>query len=210
MRTRRFSLGAEELIELGNGRVGVNLDRRPFLSGRTKSVRLELGSGKYLSQKDVLDQLSDVAPYVAQRLSDALAALGEIVDTPLPALSQSVEYVAAKVAGLVQRIPSLADLLSQILALGGVLVKYGLSIPDMLLRNLGNLLAGIAQGLKAAKGAAELQGSIDKAKKAIAEEGDPAQKDALAAVLDSAGVTGENPAPSVNPGTGQVTVTSLA
>ena len=210
MRTRRFSLGAEELIELGNGRVGVNLDRRPFLSGRPKSVRLELGSVEHLSQKDPLDQLSDVAPYIANRLSDALTALGEIVDTPLTTLSQSVEFVAAKVAGLVQRIPSITDLLSQILVLGGVLVKYGLSIPEMLLRNLGNLIAGIAQGLKAAKGAVELQGSIDKAKKDITEQGDPALSDALASVLESAGVTGQNPAPSVNPGTGQVTVTSLA
>lgn len=207
MRTKRFSLGAEELIELGNGRVGVNLDRKPFLSGRTRNVRLSLGSSKRMGQD--VDLLAEVAPYVANRLNDSLSALADILDMPVMNLGQSVEIVSKNVSGLLERIPSIKDLLEQILVLGGVLVKYGLTVPDMLLRNLGNLIGGIGVSLSKL-GEGELQGGINQAKQDIAEQSGDSLKDSLTEIMNRTGVSGNDPVPNINVTTGQVMVPAFA
>lgn len=207
MRTKRFSLGAEELIELGNGRVGVNLDRKPFLSGRTRNVRLSLGSSKRMGQD--VDLLAEVAPYVANRLNDSLSALADILDMPVMNLGQSVEIVSKNVSGLLERIPSIKDLLEQILVLGGVLVKYGLTVPDMLLRNLGNLIGGIGVSLSQL-GEGELQGGINQAKQDIAEQSGDSLKDSLTEIMNRTGVSGNDPVPNINVTTGQVMVPAFA
>jgi hypothetical protein len=204
VRTQRFSLGAEELIELGNGRKGVNLDRRPFLAGRApKSVRLELGVAR-LGQADILDMLSEAAPYIGNRLDMALSALSEILDTPLGVLVQNTNIVGDKVSGLLKRIPSLKNLLSQVLVLGGALKKHGLAAPGMLMAGMGNMLAGIGRELKANLGPALLQATLNEAKSAIVQQAPATLQEAVSTVMNASGVTGDDPAPGVDLPSGRV------
>lgn len=212
MRTTRFRLGAEELIELGDGKVGVDLDRKPFLAGRIGErspvkklgVFLQLGASK-VGAGNMIDMLGDVAPYLSDRLDMALAALSEIANTPIGALSANVETAISKLSGLLERIPSLQNLAAQILAIGGVFSKYGLSIPELRLRNLGNVLAALGMSMKKMLGEKGLQSKINQAKKAIADQGTASLKEAVATVLDSAGVSGNDPAPHVDLASGLVT-----
>lgn len=203
MITRRFSLGAEELIELGNGRKGVNLDRRPFLAGRQKKVQLGLGSSR-LGQTDILDMLSEAAPYIGQRLDMAMTALGEILDVPVGVLSQNANIVAEKVSGLLGRVSSLKNLLSQIIVLGGALKKHGLAAPGMLIGGMANILAGVGRELKAKLGPKLLQVAINEAKSAIAEQAPEGLREAVATVMDVGGVTGDDPAPGIDLASGRV------
>lgn len=202
----RYRLGAEELIELGNGKVGVDMDRRPFLSGRTKNVRLELCSAHL--GFNPLDLLADVAGYVADGLGFALNTLGDLVNIPLNILSSGVDVVFNGLAGLVGQVPILGDFLAQILVLGGSLVKFGLSIPGMLLHGLGNILGGIGKTLHGLFDEPENQRKVDAAKSDIVKQAPDAQKDAIKKVLNATGVTGRNLTPNVNQQTGVVTPSS--
>jgi hypothetical protein len=197
MTVHRFRLGAEELIELGNGRQGVLLDRRPFLAGRIKTVRLDLGSSR-LGQADVLDMLSQSAPYVGERLDQGITALGDIVNTPPGILSQNADIAAEKIGALIDRVPSLKGLLAQILVLGGALLKHGLAAPGMLLQGMSNMLAGIGRELKARLGPAMLQTTINEAKASIIESAPEDFKEAVSVVMDAGAVTGDDPVPGVD------------
>jgi hypothetical protein len=200
----RYRLGAEELIELGNGKVGVNLDRRPFLAGRQKSVHVQLGASS-AGASDMLDLLGEVAPYLGERLSMGILALSEILNAPTTSLAASADQVAQKVSGLLGRVTSVKNLLAQIQVLGGVFAKYGLSIPELRLQGLGNILAGIGRELKKAMEEGTLQSVLNGAKKAIAEQGPSELKGAVMEVLNASGVTGDDPAPNVNLVNGVVT-----
>lgn len=201
----RYRLGAEELIELGGGRSGVNLDRRPFLAGRIKSVRPGLGNSKLGQKADILDMLGETAPYISERLATVLGALSTVVDSPLNTMAANAQVVTEKVTWVLKRIPAIKDLLAQIQVLGGVLAKNGLSLPGLLIRNLGNILAGVGQALKENLGPAALQLVIETAKNTIFEQAPSEIKGAVASVLDASGVTGEDPAPNVALGSGVVT-----
>lgn len=205
----RYRLGAEELIELGGNGNAVNLDRRPFLAGRLKSVRPSLGNSGLGQKTDILDMLGETAPYISERLATEIGALSEISGSPVNTMAANTQVVAEKAAWLLKKIPAIKNLLAQIEVLGGVLAKNGLSLPDLLIRNLGNILAGIAQSLKENLGPEALQLVIETAKNTIFEQAPSELKGAVASVLDASGVTGEDPAPNVALGSGVVTPTPM-
>jgi hypothetical protein len=199
----RYRLGAEELLELGRSRRPVTLSgRRPFLSGRAERGPFLGNREPELSQESVfiLDMLGNVAGFIADGLAFALNTLGDLVDLPLNILSQGVDIVFNGVSGLLREVPIIGDVLAQILVMGGALVKFGLSIPGLVLHGLGNILAGIAKALKGSD--ADTDEKVDTAKKDIVNKAPDPLKDNVKKILDASGVTGSNLTPSVSP-TGQ-------
>lgn len=202
---RRYQLGAEELLELGRARNSAVSGRRPFLAGRAGAAAGApfLGNRRpALAQESVfiLDVLGSVAGFIADGLSFALHTLGSLVDLPLNILAQGVDIAFNGVAGILREVPIIGDILAQILVMGGSLIKFGLSIPGLMLHGLGNILGGIA---KALKGSGEnTDDKVDGAKKDIVNKAPDPLKDNVKKILDASGVTGSNLTPSVSP-TGQ-------
>lgn len=187
----RYQLGAEELIELGSDGKNVMLkNRKPFLAGRI----VKLGE----PEENILDTLAAVGQFVAQKLSLALNTLAKILNMPLGAMAQSLDVAALNISDLLKKVPAIGNLLAEILLLGGALVKFGLSIPGLVLGGLGQVLAGIARSL----GGSEVQDQIDQAKNSILDQAPEELKDRVEKILSNIGVSVESLTPGVH-GNGQ-------
>lgn len=192
MRTVRYHLGAEELLELGSSQKLLVRERRPYLSGRRPMI--SQSQNVYF-----LDAIGSIAGYLAEGLSFTLNTLGDIVDIPMGILSQGVDITFNGVAGLIGNIPLFGEVLAQILLLGGALIKLGLSIPGLVLHGLGNILGGIAKALQSKNTEGENQDAVDKAKDDIVKKTPPDIQGIVKQALDFSGVTGRNLAPGVKP-----------
>jgi hypothetical protein len=177
----RFRLGAEELIELGRPGARAPVLRRPFITGRVR--RPFLG---------ILDILGSVAGFLANGLAFALNTLGDIVNVPLRILSQGVDIAFNAIAGILGSIPVVGELLAQIVLLGGALVKFGLSIPGLLLHGLRNVLGGVAKALDSRYSSSESQEKVDGAMQRTVDQAPSGIRDNVRAILDTSGVTGSN------------------
>lgn len=195
MTAGRYRLGAEELLELGRARA-VRVERRPFLMGRARPM--VANAGRPVEQAYFLDVLGSVAGFLVDGLSFALTTLGDLIDVPLQILSQGVDIAFNGIAGLLGQIPIIGDILAQIVLLGGALIKFGLSIPGLALRGLGNVLGGVAKALKGSGTEKENQEKVDGAKDKIVKDAPSAIKDNVKAILNASGVTGKNLSPSVS------------
>lgn len=187
MRALRYQLGAEELIELGSDGGKVLLkNRKPFLAGRI----VKLGS----PEESILDTLSIVGEFVAERLSLALDTLSQILNVPLGVISQSVDVASLVVSDLLKKVPSIGNLLAEILLLGGALMKFGLSLPGLVLGGLACLLAGIAQAMD---GRPDTQTQIDTAKQSILTQASEELKDRVEKIIGTIGISDGNLTPDV-------------
>jgi hypothetical protein len=183
----RYQLGAEELIELGSdGKNMLLRNRKPFLAGRI----VKLGA----PEENILDTLAASGKFLADRLSLSLNTLAKVLNMPLGALAQSADVAALNVSDLLKKVPAIGVLLSEILLLGGVLVKFGLSVPDLALGGLGNVLAGIARAMQ---GGDNVQDQIDKAKDCILDHAPEDMEDRVEKILSSVGVSASSLAPDV-------------
>jgi len=203
----RYRMGAEELIELGRGRPVMGGPRAPFLSNRP---RYAMGSCGHVYEMaagelgDILDIVKDIGGVITGALGFALTTLGDLVSVPLNILSQGIDITFTSVAGLLDHIPIIGGLLSQILLLGNSVIKFALSVPGMLLHGLGNIMTGISKALLAKNPPAKNQENVDKAKDDIVKKAPPNLQDKVLQALNSTGVTGTNLTPSLTtqPGTG--------
>jgi hypothetical protein len=187
--TPSYRLGAEELLELGAIRreplrMG---SRRPFFAGRYN--RPMLTNSPELGQLQIL---GTIAGYLVDGLAFALNTLGDLIDLPLNILAQGVDVAFNGVAGLLSNIPVLGDLLSQIVLVGGSLIKFGLSVPGLLLHGLGNILEGIGEALDDAMTPSEKQKKLDDSKESILEKTPDDLKEGVKSILDAGGVGGTN------------------
>jgi hypothetical protein len=183
----RYQLGAEELIELGiDGSKVILKNRKPFLAGRI----VRLGS----PEENILDTLAMVGKFVAERLALALDTLSRILNVPLGVISESVDVASMVVSDLLKKVPSIGNLLAEILLLGGALMKFGLSIPGLVLGGLACLLAGIA---KAMDGRSDTQAQIDTAKESILNQASEDLKDRVEKIIGTIGISEDNLAPDV-------------
>jgi hypothetical protein len=195
---RRYRLGAEELLELGRARNPQPVaERKPFLASRLRKPMLRQTPQRAPESVFILDVLGSVAGFVADGLSLALGALGTLVDLPLGILSQGVDVAFNGLAGLFGGIPGIGGFLSQILLLGGSLIKFGLSVPGLLLHGLGNIMGGVAKFLKGENSEGKNQDNLDGAKEEIISKAPPGLKDNVKKILDASGVTGGNLTPNV-------------
>lgn len=184
----RYQLGAEELIELGSDSSNVMLkNRRPFLAGR---VVMRLGA----PEENILDTLAIVGKFLAERLGVALNTLAKILNTPLGVLAQSSDMAALKISDLLKKVPAIGNLLAEILLLGGSLVKFGLSIPGIVLGGLGNMLVGMARTME---GSGDAQSQIDQAKESILDQAPEELKDRVEKILSTIGVSSGSLTPDV-------------
>lgn len=207
----RFRLGAEELIEMGRSKAPVNSNRRPFLSGRAK--RASMGAeeliemGQSGSKPDEIDSLANAGEFLAGELAVTLDVLESLTGVKVEEMAQGADVSFAAFSDLVRSVPAAADLLALVLVAGAPFVKYGLTLPGLSLRGLGNIMAGAAKVL-ANRSLADNQPAIDWAKKKIAADA-PKEEEGLRAdvrmVLDSSDVSGEDLAPRVDMETGKTT-----
>lgn len=189
MTSRRFHLGAEELLELGDShRKPMLKNRKPFLAGR-----LTMGQNEGNS---VLDALASVAKFLADILSKALLTISEILGVPLGAVSESVEVAFNAVSGLLKKIPAIGTLLAEIVLVGGALIKFGLSLPTLALSGLGNWVGGMAKALNANNSESHNQILIDQARGTVVNQS--ASHESMEKVLDDAGVTGVDLTPALS------------
>lgn len=207
----RFRLGAEELIEMGRSKAPAQSNRRPFLSGRARRASMgaeeliEMGQGP--SGPDVIDALANAGEYLAAEVANALDVLEALTGVKVEELAQGADVSFEAFSTLVESIPTAADLLALVLVAGAPFVKYGLTVPGLSIRGLGNIMAGAAKVL-ANRSLKDNQVSIDWAKKKVAASA-PADAEGLRAdvksVLDSSDVSGEDLAPRVDMETGKTT-----
>lgn len=187
MTALRYHLGAEELIELGSdGSRSASKHRKPFLSGRV--VRLGI------SEENIIDTLAMVGKFVAERLSLAIDTLSQILNVPLGVISQSVDVASMVISDLLKKVPAIGNLLAEILVLGGALMKFGLSIPGLVLGGLACLLAGIAQAMD---GRSDTQAQIDAAKQSILAQASEDLKDRVEKIIGTIGISEDNLTPDV-------------
>lgn len=140
-----------------------------------------------------------IGGWLADGLSFVLTQLGNLLDVPLKIISQGIDLVFNGVADLLRNIPFVGDLLAEILVLGGAVIKFGLSIPGMLLREAGNVFGGIAKALKSENSDSKNQEKVNDAKDRITEKAPLDIKDTVKGLLNASGVTGKNLTPSVSP-----------
>lgn len=187
MSALRYQLGAEELIELGSDGSKVLLkNRKPFLAGRI----VRLGQ----PEENILDTLAMVGKFVADRLSLALDTLSQILNVPLGVISQSTDVASLVISDLVKKVPSIGNLLAEILLLGGALMKFGLSIPGLVLGGLGCLLAGIAQAMD---GRPDTQAQLDAARQSLLNQASEDLKDRVEKIIGTIGISEDNLTPDV-------------
>lgn len=183
----RYSLGAEELLELGRTAHGARLGNVPFFSSRLGSPRLG-------------DIFSDVGGFITGALGFAINTLGDLVSLPLDILSKGVDVAFTGLANLLDNIPIMGPFLGQILLLGNAVIKFALSVPGLLLHGLGGILTNISKVLTAKNTPAQNQKNVDKAKENIASKAPALIQSAVKSTLDSTGVSGNNLTPSLTPG----------
>lgn len=189
-----YSLGAEELIELGKPR-----REKPFLAARKPyfqrgGERPFIGnSNRSLGQ---LDLLADVGSFLAKFLAGAFSVLAQIVNIPTNILISGVDLIFTNVASLIGEVPIIGTVAAQIFLIANSIIKFGLQVPAALLGGISNVFAGIGKALD----------TLAPSKKAAAE------KDAKDKIMDrtpdplkeavSAALSGTNPAPQAGAGSG--------
>lgn len=194
----RHRLGAEELLELGRSSSEGAAGRRPFLAGRVRPEDLAKARSAARSAY-VLDVLASAGGFVAGELALALGALGSLAGAPPESLARGSDLAFVRTAGLLRAAPTAADLVAQVLVLGGALARFGLSLPGIPLEGLGNLLAGSARALRASVPEAEAQALVDGAKADVSGRAPEGVEGDVRALLDASGVGGADLAPSVGP-----------
>lgn len=208
---RRYSLGAEELIEMGRTNGPSRPDRRPFLSGRSRKNSLgaeeliEMGGSRRSALGDLVDLTGASAPFLAQVLSTALDTLSDVSGKSLDELSQAADVAHAVFSGLLQRLPGLATLYAEVLLAGGALARFGLSVQEISIRGLGTILAGIAGALRDTRTEEENQVTVNEAFNRLVSLAPEEMKAEVKTVLESSGVSAADLAPRIDLSTGVVT-----
>lgn len=192
---RPARLGAEELIELGRPLPLAIAARRPFFLGRAPRMATGIGQWEFLG---------DIAGWIVNGLSTLFTTLADWIEIPLKILSQGVDIVFNGAADLLRNIPVIGDLLAGVLVLGGAVITFALTIPGLVLREVGNLLSGVAQALKGKNSDSENQDLIDGEKEEILSKAPADLKENVKAILDASGISGKNLTPGVA-SSGQVT-----
>jgi hypothetical protein len=197
LRNRPTRLGAEELIELGRPLPLAIAARQPFFLGREPRPASGIGQ---------LEFLGNVFGWIADGLAFLFTKMADLIDIPLKIISQGVDLVFNGAADLLRNIPILGDFLAEILVLGGAVIKFALTIPGLVLREVGNLLSGVGQALKSKNSDSENQEKVEGAKENILSKAPSELKENVKALLNASGITGKNLTPGVA-SSGQVTAT---
>lgn len=203
-------LGAIELIELGSARRALTSSHRPFLAARYPRPH---GSGPALGQ---LDFLASVGSFLSGAFEFLFKNLASLVSVPLDLASKGVGALFDGLAGFLSNIPIIGVFASELLLVGKAVIQFGLSVPGLLLKGIGNVFGEVKKALDVTKTPAQKAADEKKANdnilsKAQAKGGDPlmnAVKDALLGKPPSNTTPPPNPPNPLPPG-GETVGTSI-
>lgn len=166
---------------------------QPVMLGRVQAFRPLGYSSPMLSNPglggvDLLNILGSVAQFLAENLGKLINEFANLLEIPLSFLSQGVDFAFNGVAGLVGEIPWVGSVLSEIILVGAAIVKFGLSIPGLLLHGLGNLLEGWGAALDAKLTQREKEKKLAEERKKIIDNAPESIQDSVEAIIDNSGV----------------------
>jgi hypothetical protein len=138
-------LGAIELIELGSARRALTSSNRPFLAARYPRPH---GPGPALGQ---LDFLASVGSFLSGAFEFLFKNLATLVNVPLDLASKGVGVLFDGLAGFLSNIPVIGVLASELLLVGKAVIQFGLSVPGLLLKGIGNVFGEVKKALDVTK-----------------------------------------------------------
>lgn len=189
-------LGAIELIELGSARRALTSGNRPFLAARYPRPH---GPGPALGQ---LDFLASVGSFLSGAFEFIFKNLASLVNVPLDLASKGVGVLFDGLAGFLSNIPIIGVLASELLLVGKAVIQFGLSVPGLLLKGIGNVFGEVKKALDVTKTADQKKADEKKANdnilnKAQAKGGDQL-KSAVQQALLGKPPTNTTPPPANN------------
>jgi len=189
-------LGAIELIELGSARRALTSSNRPFLAARYPRPH---GPGPTLGQ---LDFLASVGSFLAGAFEFLFKNLASLINVPLDLASKGVGVLFDGLAGFLKNIPIIGVLASELLLVGKAVIQFGLSVPGLLLKGIGNVFGEVKKALDVTKTADQKKADEKKANenilnKAQQKGGDPL-KNAVQQALQGNPPTNTTPPPANN------------
>jgi len=189
-------LGAIELIELGSARRALTSSNRPFLAARYPRPH---GPGPTLGQ---LDFLASVGSFLAGAFEFLFKNLASLINVPLDLASKGVGVLFDGLAGFLKNIPIIGVLASELLLVGKAVIQFGLSVPGLLLKGIGNIFGEVKKALDVTKTPAQKSADEKKANenilnKAQQKGGDPL-KNAVQQALQGNPPNNTTPPPANN------------
>jgi len=148
----RFSLGAEELVELGRADYP-SKGHQPFLSTR---LRGRSALGQAASAPPAAPPPDASNDFIVNALSSDLGLLGKISLVSLDIMAKSAAVTFKATGDLLDNVPAIDVLLARILLLGNAAVGLGLKLP-VLPDGCENIVDGIAAGFAATGTSAQNQ-----------------------------------------------------
>lgn len=191
-------LGAIELIELGSARRALDSGHRPFLAARYPRSH---GFGPALGQS--LDFLSSVGSFLSGAFEFLFKSLASLVSVPLDLASKGVGVLFDGLAGLLSNIPIIGVLASELLLVGKAVIQFGLSVPGLLLKGIGNVFGEVKKALDVTKNASQKKSdektANDNILKKAQDKGGAKLKNAVQEALLGKPPTNTTPPPANNP-----------
>jgi len=189
-------LGAIELIELGSARRALTSSNRPFLAARYPRPH---GPGPTLGQ---LDFLASVGSFLAGAFEFLFKNLASLINVPLDLASKGVGVLFDGLAGFLKNIPIIGVLASELLLVGKAVIQFGLSVPGLLLKGIGNVFGEVKKALDVTKTPDQKKADEKKANenilnKAQQKGGDPL-KNAVQQALQGQAPSNTTPPPQNN------------
>lgn len=193
-------LGAIELIELGDSRGAAPTMRRPFMMGRRTFTG---GIPTRPMQMGQLDFLGNIGSFLAGAFSAIFNGIASFIEVPLGLLSNGTGILFDGVAGLLANIPIVGMFASQLVLVGKAVIQWGLSVPGLLLRGVGNIFGEIKDAIDATLTSDEKKENETEGKKKILDDaeamGGKDFKDAVQNVLNGETPDGTGTPPNTAP-----------
>ncbi len=184
------------MTSIAQGRVGSFQPLFGLGTVRIKGPLLNYRMPMLANTSPGLDGLPDffvkILKALAGWLGAAFTALGTIVNIPMGILGQGVDIAFSGLSSVVGMIPFLGPLLSEIVLLGGAIIAFAITVPGLILNELGNLLEGAAKWLDTKLTPDEKKENIEKKKKELVDRAPDSIKDTVTSILDATGIGGDN------------------
>lgn len=188
-------LGAIELIELGTARRALNQHRSPFLSSRYPRA------GRSGPMLGILDFLASVGSFLAGAFEFLFKNLAALISVPLDLASKGIGVLFDGLAGFLVNIPIVGVLASELLLVGKAVIQFGLSVPGLLLKGIGNIFGEVKGALDATKTPAQKASDSQAAQKNILDKAQAKGGDSLVSAVKDVllGKPPSNTTPPPNP-----------
>lgn len=162
------------------------------IKGPLLNYRMPMIANTNLGLNGLTDVFVKILGTLAEWLSVAFTTLGTIVNIPMDILGQGIDIAFSGLSSVVGMIPVLGPLLSEIVLLGGAIIAFAITVPGLILNELGNLLEGAAKWLDTQITPDEKKEKIDAEKKEIIDKAPEPIKDTVTSILDATGIGGRN------------------